>query len=226
MGEFGLIEMWHQMGVPAKAVAVFLFIMSIWSISVMFEKLLAYRAAVKQSASFVPLAMKAMRANDLQGAIDASKKYPKAHLAKVVSAGLQEFLNEKDGGATTDVVEAVKRALDRATILTSAELKAKLNGLGTIGSTAPFIGLFGTVLGVITAFQGMAKSGSGGLGSVSAGIAEALIETAFGLFVAIPAVMMYNYFQGRVERFEVEMANSSSEMIDFFIKKRQDHAGK
>ena len=226
MGEFGLIEMWHQMGIPAKAVAVFLFIMSIWSISVMFEKLLAYRAAVKQSASFVPLAMKAMRANDLQGAIDASKKYPKAHLAKVVSAGLQEFLNEKDGGATTDVVEAVKRALDRATILTSAELKAKLNGLGTIGSTAPFIGLFGTVLGVITAFQGMAKSGSGGLGSVSAGIAEALIETAFGLFVAIPAVMMYNYFQGRVERFEVEMANSSSEMIDFFIKKRQDHQSK
>ncbi len=222
MGEFGLIEMWHQMGIPAKTVAVFLFIMSIWSISVMFEKLLAYRAAVKQSAAFVPLAMKAMRANDLQGAIDASKKYPKAHLAKVVSAGLQEFLNEKDGGATTDVVEAVKRALDRATILTSAELKAKLNGLGTIGSTAPFIGLFGTVLGVITAFQGMAKSGSGGLGSVSAGIAEALIETAFGLFVAIPAVMMYNYFQGRVERFEVEMANSSSEMIDFFIKKRQD----
>jgi len=226
MGEFGLIEMWHQMGLPAKTVAVFLFIMSIWSIAVMFEKVLAYRAAVKQSAAFVPLAMKAMRANDLQGAIDASKKYPKAHLAKVVSAGLQEFLNEKDGGATTDVVEAVKRALDRATILTSAELKAKLGGLGTIGSTAPFIGLFGTVLGVITAFQGMAKSGSGGLGAVSAGIAEALIETAFGLFVAIPAVMAYNYFQGRIERFEVEMANSSSEMIDFFLKKRQEAAGR
>jgi len=226
MGEFGLIEMWHQMGLPAKTVAVFLFIMSIWSIAVMFEKVLAYRAAVKQSAAFVPLAMKAMRANDLQGAIDASKKYPKAHLAKVVSAGLQEFLNEKAGGATTDVVEAVKRALDRATILTSAELKAKLGGLGTIGSTAPFIGLFGTVLGVITAFQGMAKSGSGGLGAVSAGIAEALIETAFGLFVAIPAVMAYNYFQGRIERFEVEMANSSSEMIDFFLKKRQEAAGR
>jgi len=226
MGEFGLIEMWHQMGLPAKTVAVFLFIMSIWSIAVMFEKVLAYRAAVKQSAAFVPLARKAMRANDLQGAIDASKKYPKAHLAKVVSAGLQEFLNEKDGGATTDVVEAVKRALDRATILTSAELKAKLGGLGTIGSTAPFIGLFGTVLGVITAFQGMAKSGSGGLGAVSAGIAEALIETAFGLFVAIPAVMAYNYFQGRIERFEVEMANSSSEMIDFFLKKRQEAAGR
>jgi len=225
MGEFGLLEMWHQMGIPAKAVAVFLFGMSIYSISVMFEKFLSYRAAIKQSVAFVPIVAKHLKNNDLQGAIDASKKYPKAHLAKVVSAGLQEFLNEKEGGMTVDVIEAVKRALERATVLTSAELKAKLGGLGTIGSTAPFVGLFGTVLGVITAFQGMAKSGSGGLGAVSAGIAEALIETAFGLFVAIPAVMAFNYFQGRVDRFEVEMSNSASELIDFFLKQRQNAAG-
>src|SRR5262245_16091748 len=221
MGEGGLVEMFQQMGPMAKSVAFFLLGMSIWSIAVMFEKFMSYRAAVKQSIEFLPIVTKHMRAKDLQGAIDASKKYPKSHIAKVVSAGLQEFLNEKDGGATIDIVEAVRRALERATVLTSAEFKAKLGGLGTIGSTAPFVGLFGTVLGVITAFTGMAKSGSGGLGSVSAGIAEALIETAFGLFVAIPAVMAYNYFQGRVERFEVEMSNSASEMIDFFLKQRQ-----
>ena len=215
------IGMWNQMGVPAKAVAFFLFVMSVWSIAVMIEKFLMYRNAVKQSVEFLPLVTKHLRNNDLQGAIDTSKKYPKSHIAKVVSAGLQEFLNEKDGGATVDVVEAVKRALERSVVLTTAEMKAKLGGLGTIGSTAPFIGLFGTVLGVITAFEGMAKSGSGGLGAVSAGIAEALIETAFGLFVAIPAVMMYNYFQTRMERFEVEMSNSSSEVIDFFLKQRQ-----
>ncbi len=215
------IGMWNQMGVPAKGVAFFLFVMSVWSIAVMIEKFLMYRNAVKQSVEFLPLVTKHLRANDLQGAIDTSKKYPKSHISKVVSAGLQEFLNEKDGGATVDVVEAVKRALERSIVLTTAEMKAKLGGLGTIGSTAPFIGLFGTVLGVITAFEGMAKSGSGGLGAVSAGIAEALIETAFGLFVAIPAVMMYNYFQTRMERFEVEMSNSSSEVIDFFLKQRQ-----
>ncbi|HET6373724.1 MAG TPA: MotA/TolQ/ExbB proton channel family protein [Candidatus Polarisedimenticolia bacterium] len=222
MGEFGPLEMWHSMGIPAKTVAFFLLIMSVWSIAVMFEKFLSYRAAVKQSVEFLPIVTKALRNNDLVGAIDASKKYPKSHLAKVLSAGLQEFLNEKDGGVSVDVVEAVKRALERATVLTSAELKSKLGGLGTIGSTAPFIGLFGTVLGVITAFQGMAKAGSGGLGAVSAGIAEALIETAFGLFVAIPAVMAYNYFQGRIERFEVEMSNSASSLIDFFLKQRQN----
>ena len=104
---------------------------------------------------------------------------------------------------------------------TRDELKSKLGGLGTIGSTAVFIGLLGTVLGVITAFQGMAASGSGGLGSVSAGISEALVETAFGLFVAIPAVVAYNYFQGRLDRFDVEMSNSASEMIDFFLKQRE-----
>ena len=223
---FGLIQMWGSMGMPAKTVALFLFVMSIWSISVMFEKALMYRAAVKQSVEFLPKITGFMRKGDLQGAIDASKKYPKSHLAKVISAGLQEFLNEKDGAKTTDVVEAVRRAIERAVVLTTAEMKAKLGGLGTIGSTAPFVGLFGTVLGVITAFQGMAKAGSGGLGAVSAGIAEALIETAFGLFVAIPAVMAYNYFETRMERFEVEMSNSASELIDFFLKMRQNAAAR
>ena len=226
MQGFGLVEMWISMGVPAKTVALFLFVMSIYSIAVMFEKFLTYRAAVRQSVEFLPKVTQQLKRNDLQGAIDVSKKYPKSHLAKVMNAGLQEFLNEKDGGATTDLVEAVKRAIERSTVLTNAEMKAKLGGLGTIGSTAPFIGLFGTVLGVITAFQGMAKAGSGGLGAVSAGIAEALIETAFGLFVAIPAVMAYNYFQTRMERFEVEMSNSASELIDFFLKQRQNIAAR
>lgn len=224
MGEFTLIEMWHSMGIPAKSVAVFLFIMSIYSISVMIEKFLMFRAAVKQSVEFVPKIAQYLRKGgkaDLVAAVDICKKYPKSHLAKVMNAGLQEFVNERDGAHTTDVVEAVRRAIERSTVLTEAEMKAKLGGLGTIGSTAPFVGLFGTVLGVITAFQGMAKSGSGGLGSVSAGIAEALIETAFGLFVAIPAVMAYNYFQTRMERFGVEMSNSASELVDFFLKQRE-----
>ena len=221
MGEFTLIEMWHSMGIPAKGVAVFLFIMSIYSISVMIEKFLMYRAAIKQSVEFLPKITQQLKKNDLQSAIDVAKKYPKSHLAKVMNAGLQEFLNEKDEVHTTDVVEAVKRAIERSVVLTEAEMKSKLGGLGTIGSTAPFVGLFGTVLGVITAFQGMAKAGSGGLGAVSAGIAEALIETAFGLFVAIPAVMAFNYFQTRMERFGVEMSNSASELVDFFLKQRQ-----
>jgi len=118
-----------------------------------------------------------------------------------------------------DVVDTVRRAIQRATALTSNDLKKGIPSLATIGSTAPFVGLLGTVVGVISAFQGIAATGSGGLGAVSAGISEALIETALGLVVAIPAVWMYNYFTGRLEYFNVEMDNSSSELVDYFIKK-------
>ena len=100
-----------------------------------------------------------------------------------------------------------------------AEMKRGLSGLATIGSTAPFVGLFGTTFGIINAFSGMALTGSGGIAAISAGIAEALITTAFGLFVAVPAVWAYNYFAGKVEGFNVEMDNSSSELLDYFIKK-------
>jgi len=102
-------------------------------------------------------------------------------------------------------------------MITIAELKENLGVLATIGATAPFVGLFGTVVGIINAFGKMATSG-GGIASVSAGISEALVTTAFGLFVAIPAVWAYNYFQNRIDRFTVEMSNSGSEMAIYFLK--------
>ena len=113
----------------------------------------------------------------------------------------------------------MRRAIQRATALTANDLKKGIPSLATIGATAPFVGLLGTVVGIITAFQGIAATGSGGLGAVSAGISEALVETALGLVVAIPAVWFYNYFTGRLEYFNVEMDNSSSELVDYFIKK-------
>ena len=117
------------------------------------------------------------------------------------------------------MIEASKRALERASAIVHAELKRGVSGLATIGSTAPFVGLFGTVVGIIHAFQGIAAQKSPGIGAVSAGIAEALVTTAIGLFVAVPAVWVYNYFTSKVEAFDVEMDNSSSELIDYFIKR-------
>ena len=118
-----------------------------------------------------------------------------------------------------DVVDSVRRSIQRASALTSADLKRGLGALATIGSTAVFVGLLATTLGVINAFQGIAATGSGGLGAVSGGISEALVGTAIGLFVAIPAVWFFNYLTGRIEFFTVEMDNSSSELVDYFIKK-------
>ncbi len=116
------------------------------------------------------------------------------------------------------MIEASKRAIERAAVKTSTEMRRGLNFLATIGATAPFVGLFGTVVGIINAFEGMKTSGSGGIGAVAGGIAEALVTTAFGLFVAIPAVWFFNYFVNKADLFSIEMSNASSELIDHFLK--------
>jgi biopolymer transport protein ExbB/biopolymer transport protein TolQ len=118
-----------------------------------------------------------------------------------------------------DLMDTVRRSIQRAAALTASDLKKGVSALATIGSTAPFVGLLGTVVGVINAFQGIGASGSAGIAAVSVGISEALVETALGLVVAIPAVWIYNYLSSRIEYFNVEMDNSSSELVDYFIRK-------
>ena len=216
--------MWHMMGWVAKGVAVILFIMSMWSVGVAIERIFTYNQASKQSKLFAPQVAKHLKDGRLKEAIavSSSKNYRYSHLAKVVLAGLQEYQFQQDtsqGLSREDVMDTVRRSIQRATALTSADLKKGVAALATIGSTAPFVGLLGTVVGVINAFTGIATSGSQGIGAVSAGISEALVETALGLVVAIPAVWFYNYLTGRIEYFNVEMDNSSSELVDYFIRK-------
>jgi biopolymer transport protein ExbB/biopolymer transport protein TolQ len=218
-------DIWSQMGFLAKGVAFFLILMSIYSLGLFIERILLFRAAKKQSIDYLPVATKALREGNYKLAVEAAKRYPKSHLAKVLAAGLQQYIFEKEEQPSHDAVESVRLAVERAAALTTAEMKRGIGGLATIGSTAPFVGLFGTVIGIINAFTGMAASGSGGIGAVSAGIAEALITTAVGLGVAIPAVWIFNYFQGVIEFFGIEMANSSSELVDFFLKRQGQGAG-
>jgi biopolymer transport protein ExbB/biopolymer transport protein TolQ len=223
-GGLNLIEMWNQMGIVAKAVAWILFIMSFWSVGVAVERIFTFLQARKQSKLYAPQVAKLLKDGRLKDAIalSQSKQFRYSHLAKVVLSGLQEYQFQQDTGSNLsreDLVDTVRRAIQRATALTANDLKKGVASLATIGSTAPFVGLLGTVVGIITAFQGIAATGSGGIGAVSAGIAEALVETALGLLVAIPAVWFYNYLTGRIEYFNVEMDNSSSELLDYFIKK-------
>jgi|SRR5512139_392615 len=219
-----LLEMWNQMGFFAKAIAFVLFFMSMLSFGVAIERIYTFIQARKQSRLYAPQVAKHLKEGRLKDAIavSTSKTYRYSHLAKVVLAGLQEyqFQQESGGGLSReDLMDTVRRAIQRASALTAADLKKMVPSLATIGSTAPFVGLLGTVIGIITAFQGIAATGSGGIGAVSAGIAEALVETALGLLVAIPAVWIYNYLTSRIEYFNVEMDNSSSELVDYFIKK-------
>ncbi|HEV8336539.1 MAG TPA: MotA/TolQ/ExbB proton channel family protein [Candidatus Polarisedimenticolia bacterium] len=219
--EFGMVALWNNMGAVAKGVVIVLALMSIWTVKVSIDRFLLFRKARKESIDFLPLATQCLKNNKLREAVELAKKYRRSHLSRVIAAGLQEMQSESEEGVEGGLMlDAVRRSMDREMILVSTDLKKGISSLATIGTTAPFIGLFGTVYGIIHAFQSMATSGSGGLASVSAGIAEALVTTAFGLFVAIPAVWIFNIFTGRVDYFVLEMNNSSSEMIDFFIKKQ------
>src|SRR3954453_173764 len=218
-------SLWKNMGLLAKAVVIGLFIMSAYSIGVMIDRVMAYNAARKQSRQFAPAVAGALREGKLDEAIKIADRYKKSHLAKAVVAGSQEFRAHQEGDLPGEEIEASKRALDRAEAIVHAELKRGISSLATIGSTAPFVGLFGTVVGIINAFKGISSEKSTGLGAVAGGISEALVTTAVGLFVAIPAVWMFNYFTGRLEAFDVEMGNSSSELIDYFLKRSQRGAG-
>jgi biopolymer transport protein ExbB/biopolymer transport protein TolQ len=216
--------MWNEMGLVARSIAVILVIMSMISFGVAIERIYTFTQARKQSKLYAPQVAKHLKEGRLKDAIaiSSSKNYRYSHLAKVVLAGLQEYQFQQETGANLsreDLVDTVRRAIQRASALTANDLKKGVASLATIGATAPFVGLLGTVVGIITAFQGIAATGSGGLGAVSAGISEALVETALGLVVAIPAVWFYNYLTGRIEYFNVEMDNSSSELVDYFIKK-------
>ena len=213
-------RMWSQMGWLAKAVVIVLFIMSAWSIGVMIDRIIVFNAARKQSRQFAPAVAGALREGKLEEAIKIADRYKKSHLAKVVVAGLQEFrAHLVSNDIPGETIEA-SRALERAEAIVHTELDRGFSGLATIGSTAPFVGLFGTVVGIINAFKGMSAEKSSGLGAVAGGISEALVTTAVGLFVAIPAVWMFNYFTNDGS-FDVEMANSSSELVDYFLKRSQ-----
>ncbi|MDE1155909.1 MAG: MotA/TolQ/ExbB proton channel family protein [Acidobacteriaceae bacterium] len=216
---FSPMELWAHMGNLAKAVVLVLFIMSIWSLAVIIDRALYFSAARKQSREFAPKVAGALKEGRLDEAIKIADRSKKSHLAEVVAAGLTEFRSFGSGGAVTaEQVESSQRALERSEAIVHAKLKKGLGGLATIGSTAPFIGLFGTVVGILNAFQTIAAMKTSSLGAIAGGISEALVTTAFGLLVAIPAVMLFNYFTNKVESFDVEMDNSASELVDYFIK--------
>jgi len=150
------VHLWQQMGVPAKLVVVGLFIMSAYSIGVMIDRVMAYNAARKQSRQFAPAVAGALREGKLDEAVKIADRFKKSHLAKVVVAGLQEFqAHQISSEIPGEEIEASKRALERAEAIVHAELKRGVSGLATIGSTAPFVGLFGTVVGIINAFKGI-----------------------------------------------------------------------
>ncbi|MBM3906953.1 MAG: MotA/TolQ/ExbB proton channel family protein [Gemmatimonadetes bacterium] len=214
-----MIELWGHMGYFAKGIVYTLLIQSVWSISIMVQKWWYLRAAQAQTRKFAPEFSQFLEEDNLNEAINLAENYKKSPVAKVLGGALGEIKPLiQDGSVTVSDINSAERAVEREMLMQIVLLKRGLAMLATTGATAPFVGLLGTTMGVVNAFQGMAAGGGGGIGSIAAGISEALITTAFGLGVAIPAVWGYNYFTTKIDNITAEMTYSSKEMIDYLIK--------
>jgi len=221
--QFGLIEMWQAMGPVARGVSILLIALSIVSLYLFVERQLVFRKARSKSKQVAPKLADLLKKGQVKEALTLSTKKENrgSHLARVTAAGIQEFLEGKEANLSMEEqIETAQRGCERASTIFNQELKRGLSTLATIATSAPFIGLFGTISGIINAFRGMALTGSGGIGAVASGIAEALVTTAFGIGVAIIALWCYNTLNTKIEVYDAEMSNTSSQIVDFFIRKR------
>src|SRR6266481_756925 len=214
-----LTELLRHVGIFGGAVIFCLALLSVFSVGMIIEKHRRFSSASGQSEKFKPEFKKFLHGGDVQNLIEATRQHQNSHVAQVVSAGIAEYdAVAQNGGDPTASLELVTSALRDSISETLIQLKRGLGVLATIGSTAPFIGLFGTVVGIINAFRSIAATGSGGMSVVSGGIAEALVSTALGIFVAIPAVVAFNHFTGKMETFHVEMNRASSQLVNRLFK--------
>ena len=214
-----LTELLRHVGIFGGAVIFCLALLSIFSVGMIIEKYRRFSSASGQSEKFKPEFKKFLHGGDVQNLIEAAGQHQNSHVAQVVSAGIAEYdAVGRNGGDPTASLELVTSALRDSMPETLIQLKRGLGFLATIGSTAPFVGLFGTVVGIINAFRSIAATGSGGMSVVSGGIAEALVSTALGIFVAIPAVVAFNHFTGKMETFHVEMNRASSQLVNRLFK--------
>lgn len=212
--KFDLAHIWASMGLMSRSVAFALVLMAIASVAVVVERLLGLARLRRETRRFTGEAAPAIDAWDTELIVEIAGRYPLSAVAKLCAAALRRFHRAADEDGNLPPVELAKREIDRKREAISGDLRRGLSVLASVGSVAPFVGLLGTVVGIIGAFQSIATSGSGGLGAVSAGISEALIVTAFGLMVAIPAVLSFNYLSTQIVAIEQALARSAGEIID------------
>ena len=219
--QFGLMEMVAAMGPVAKIVSVILVAMSIISVYMLIERQIVFARARNKSREVAPKLAELLKSGNIKDALALSnkKEYTGSHLARITAAGIQAFIEGKEAKLGFDQqIETASRGSERAQTLFNQELRRGLTVLATIATSAPFIGLFGTIFGIINAFRGMQLTGSGGIGAVAGGISEALVTTAVGIGVAVLALWCYSMLNSRIEVYDAEMSNTSSQVVDFFIK--------
>ena len=216
-----LAALWAHKGTFARGVVFVMLFMSLMSFTVAIRKLILFWRTTSATRKFAPHFSRAIQEEQLDQAIALAEKNQKSHVAKVLGGALGEVkpLLRDRATITAADINSAERAVERQMLLELTEFKRGLGVLATVGSTAPFVGLLGTTMGIVASFEAMSSQGaSGGLAGIAGGIAEALITTALGLLVAIPAVWFYNYFTTKIEYLTAEMTHSSKELIDYLIK--------
>jgi biopolymer transport protein TolQ len=204
--EQSALQMMLQAGYVVKGVLIILLLFSITSWTIIFYKWRLFAKADDESTTFTKIFNVTKNPRDL---FTAAKKFELSPLARLFKSVYSEkTYNDK---------QELRRMLKRYSALESARLERYLNFLATTGSTTPFIGLFGTVWGIMNAFTGIGTTGSASLAVVAPGIAEALVTTAMGLAAAIPAVIAYNYYLSRVNRIIISMEDYSEELVDYIL---------
>ena len=213
--ELNLVEIWEHMGLPVKGVVLLLTIQAVACIAAVVDRLMLIFLSIRRTRRFARKAGALMGKGDLDGLVDLADKTKGSHLADYLHAGLTVFLDTTRKGIRLErAADLARRALERKGELISQDLHRRMNVLASTGSTAPFVGLLGTVLGIINAFKLIAATGSGGIGTIGAAIGEALIVTGYGLVVAIPAVLIFNALSGKIASYETGLLTAGSEMVD------------
>lgn len=214
-----LIETWGHMNNLVRVVVILLSCQALASIAVVVDRTLMLVTGYRASRRFARVAGPKLAAADFEGVLSLTqdKAYRGSHLAQLIGAGVKTFVERRRrGDDRAKATELARRALERKGESLSEDLHRGLNVLATTGSTAPFIGLLGTVLGILNAFRLLGEEGAGGIGTIGVAIAEALIVTGFGLMVAIPAVLFFNWITGRLAKYEAVLANARGELVDRF----------
>ncbi|MBX3259675.1 MAG: MotA/TolQ/ExbB proton channel family protein [Labilithrix sp.] len=209
---FSPLHIWASMGLPSKVIASFLLLMAVMSLAVVVERHVTLMRAAAATRRFLGAVIPHLSGGNYEGALKVADELRLAPFARVARPVLAKITGERDGKLT--VVELAQREAERQKEAVGLELRRGMGVLASVGSVAPFVGLLGTVVGIISAFQGIATTGSGGLGAVSAGIAEALVETALGLCVAIPAVLFFNQLNNKINGVEAELGRRTGELLD------------
>jgi biopolymer transport protein ExbB/TolQ len=213
--QINLVELWSNMGLPVRCVVLMLTIQAVACVGVVIDRtLLLYTSGVR-ARQFSAEVQNAMELSDYSKVLEKVELAPENHLSSYLEVGLRTFVQLRQAGENTqEAAEFARRALERKGEAISRDLNKRMNVLASTGSTAPFVGLLGTVLGIINAFKLIAATGSGGIATIGAAIGEALVVTGYGLIVAIPAVLVFNWLAGRIAGYEGSLLNAGGELVD------------